>query len=117
MIRTCFDQTTGRQMIHFILAFSAKESQLIHAAESLLDTAYEICGHFAAEYQIVFGIHHSDDRWHIHFAMNPVSLVSGLRYRADKYADFDLACCVRLTPYAAGVKIVYGGDRLCVVTS
>ena len=108
MVRQIFNQTGGRQMYHFIVAFDHRESMQIRSAESLLYTAYEICEHFADEYQIVFGIHRSDYRWHIHFAMNPVSFMSGRKYRADKQADFELGCVVRQTIYVNSLQIEYG---------
>lgn len=108
MVRQLFNQTTGRQVYHFLVAFDPKESTQIRSAESLVYTAYEICEHFAAEYQIVFGIHRSDNRWHIHFAMNPVSFVTGRKYRADKQADFELGCVVRQTIYVNSLRMEYG---------
>ena len=108
MVRQIFNQPGGRQMYHFIVAFDHRESMQIRSAESLLYTAYEICEHFADEYQIVFGIHYSDFRWHIHFAMNPVSFVTGRKYRADKQADFELGCVVRQTIYVNTLQTTYG---------
>ena len=108
MVRQMSNQTGGRQMYHFIVAFDYKESTQIRSAESLLYTAYEICEHFAEQHQIVFGIHRSDYRWHIHFAMNPVSFMTGWKYRADKQADFELGCVVRGTTYVNTLWTTYG---------
>ena len=108
MLRQCFDQTTGRLIYHFILAFSPVESSRIPSMQGIIYTAYEICEYFASEYQIVFSIHYKDYRWHIHFALNPVSFVTGKKYRADKYSDRDLACVIRDSLYVSSLETHYG---------
>jgi len=94
MVRRVFDQQNGSLMYHFILAFSDVESKHISTAVELLYDAYTICDYFSSAYQIIFGIHRNDDRWHIHFAMNRVSFIDGQKYRSDKRADIDLCYTV-----------------------
>lgn len=92
LVKDLWFQNNGRQLRHFILNFSDKESSHISGPESLYVGAYQVCGYFADEYQIVFGVHYKDERWHIHFVMNNVSFVTGKRYRDTKFGDLDLRC-------------------------
>jgi len=94
MVRRVFDQQNGSLMYHFILAFSEAESKHISNAAELLFGANYICKYFASDYQIIFGIHHHNERLHVHFAMNRVSFIDGQKYRSDKRADIDLCYTV-----------------------
>ena len=94
MVRRVFDQQNGSLMYHFILAFSEAESKHHCNYAGLREDAYTICDYFSSAYQIIFGIHRNDDRWHIHFAMNRVSFIDGRKYRSDKRADIDLCYTV-----------------------
>jgi len=107
MVRRVFDQQNGSLMYHFILAFSDVESKHISTAAELLYDAYTICDYFSSAYQIIFGIHHKDDRWHIHFAMNRVSFIDGRKYRSDKRADSELYYTVRAACFVDNLQLYY----------
>ena len=92
LVKNLWFQNDGRQLRHFILSFTDQESKHISEPGNLVTGAYQVCDYFADEFQIVFGVHHSSDRRHIHFVMNNVSFVTGKRYRDSKYADLDLKC-------------------------
>ena len=107
MVRRVFDQQNGSLMYHFILAFSEAESKHISNAAELLFGANYICKYFASDYQIIFGIHRNDDRWHIHFAMNRVSFIDGRKYRSDKRADSELYYTVRAACFVDNLQLYY----------
>lgn len=90
LVKDLWNQTTGRQLRHFVLCFDSYESSDISGPEALWVGACGICEYFASEYQIVFGIHHKDYRWHIHFAMNNVSFVTGKRFPEKNTGDYAL---------------------------
>jgi len=107
MVRRVFDQQNGSLMYHFILAFSDVESKHHCNYAGLREDAYTICNYFSSAYQIIFGIHHKDDRWHIHFAMNRVSFIDGRKYRSDKRADSELYYTVRAACFVDNLQLYY----------
>ena len=92
LVKELWFQTNDRQLRHFVLCFTDKESQHIFSPEGLAYGAYRVCDYYADEYQIVFGVHQSCGRWHIHFVMNNVSFVTGKRYRDCIRNDSDFKC-------------------------
>ena len=90
LVKELWCQTIGKQLRHFILSFDEYESSDISSPASLWVGACGICEFFASEYQIVFGIHQSYGRWHIHFVMNNISFVTGKRYPEKNCNDYQL---------------------------
>ena len=80
LVKKLWLKEDGCQLLHFILAFNPWESERIKSAGELMPLAYEVCGCFADDYQIVFGIHcGKTGLWHIHFVVNSVSFATGER--------------------------------------
>lgn len=112
--RYYWGQTAGAKMYHFIVAFDWKESAKIISAGYLSTIAYEICEHFASEYQIVFAEHHKLDdylsgkkeHWHIHFVMNPVNYRTGLRYPQRRKNDIALKYAAEIAANTQ-IQLVY----------
>lgn len=77
-IKNYFNKKNGRQALHFILSFSKEEEKFIGLREAL-EIGYAVAGYFAG-WQIVFGVHTNENHLHIHFAMNTVSYVNGLKF-------------------------------------
>ncbi len=89
-----FDDRTSKNVIHFILSFS--QDEYISFIDALY-SAYDICK-LLPEYQIAFGVHINTDNLHIHFAMNPISLIDGHKY----YFSYP-----RLYSFLAGVRTIF----------
>lgn len=71
-----FYNNTKKKVIHFVIAF-AQEDYI--STEEAFNTGYEVCA-LLPEYQIKFGVHQDTDNLHIHFAMNPTSLIDGHKF-------------------------------------
>ena len=39
--------------------------------------AQKVCEVFSREYQLVYGVHHYKERWHLHIILNPVNMNTG----------------------------------------
>ena len=68
-----FCNNTKKKVIHFVIAF-AQEDYI--STEDAFSAGYEVCS-LLPEYQIMFSVHQDTDNPHIHFAMNPTSLIDG----------------------------------------
>ena len=91
LVKQLWLQTEGRQVHHFILCLTPKESKAICCAEQLLDVAYDICKFYQSEFQIIFGIHQGDsDLWHIHFIVNTVNFRTGKKLSTSNAHDIEL---------------------------
>ncbi len=77
-IKNYFNKKKGRQAMHFILSFSEQEEKFIGLREAL-EIGYAVAGYFAG-WQIVFGVHTNGEHLHIHFVLNTVSYVNGLKF-------------------------------------
>ena len=80
LVKQLWYKENGSQLLHFILAFNPWESERIKSAGELMPLAYEVCGYFAIDFQVIFGIHFGKTGlWHIHFVVNSVSFATGER--------------------------------------
>ena len=95
----------GKQAQHFWLTFADNEYITPLDAYAI---GYEVCNLFP-EYQIVFALHQDTDHLHMHWAMNPVSIVTGRKFNfgfkesfelrtqlAKILADYDCCCNLRM---------------------
>lgn len=57
-------------MFEYLLAYEAMEY------------GYQICQYFGGRFQIVFGLHTNTEHVHLHFALNTVSFVDGIKFSA-----------------------------------
>lgn len=73
----------GRRAYHCILSFGDEEAITIIEAQQI---AYQVAGFFFLPYQVLYGIHVTQEHLHIHFAVNTVSLVDGSKLNLG-YAD------------------------------
>ncbi len=96
LVKALWMKESGRQLLHFIVSFSTWESDRIKSAEELIPLAYEVCQYYAADFQIVFGIHLGrSGLWHVHFVVNSVSFTTGKRILDRNSLYFDLGCYVQ----------------------
>ncbi len=63
-----------RRAYHFIVGF---EDGTVATAEEAMEVAVRISSLLFPPYQVLFGVHVTQKHIHIHFAVNPVSLVDG----------------------------------------
>lgn len=68
-------------MRHFTVSFDGG----ISAYDAWI-LGWRIAAYYADRYQIVFGVHEDTDNIHVHFVMNTVSFVDGLKYSGG-YGD------------------------------
>lgn len=66
----------GKRVHHFVLSFADGECVTF---EEAYDIACAVADFYAPSYQIVFGAHVMQPHIHIHFAMNTVSFVNGMK--------------------------------------
>lgn len=93
LVKQYFQKTDRRLMRHFTVSFNDETS-----AYDAWILGWRIAAYYADRYQIVFGVHENTDNIHIHFVMNTVSFVDGLKYSGG-YGDL-----YNLTSYA---------DKIC----
>lgn len=77
-IKRAYYKKTGRQAKHFILSFSKEEERFIGVWEAQR-IGYMVASYFD-KWQVVFGVHTDTDNLHIHFILNTVSYVDGLKF-------------------------------------
>lgn len=75
LVKQYFQKTDKRLMRHFTVSFDDETS-----AYDAWILGWRIAAYYADRYQIVFGVHENTDNIHIHFVMNTVSFVDGLKY-------------------------------------
>lgn len=75
LVKQYFQKTDKRLMRHFTVSFDDETS-----AYDAWILGWRIAAYYADRYQIVFGVHEDTDNVHIHFVMNTVSFVDGLKY-------------------------------------
>lgn len=74
-----FGKTDGRQLLHIVVSFDKVTEGWMNpwnAYKIAYDFArIELCGQ-----QVVFGVHDNTDSLHIHFVVNSVSYVNGIKF-------------------------------------
>ena len=71
----------GKRMFHFVISFPVN----IKSQENVFIVADAIASYLGEEYQLVYGIHCDTDNYHIHFAMNSVSYVTGKKWHKENH--------------------------------
>jgi len=71
----------GKRMIHFVISFPKD----IRSEEMVFIIADAIASYLSSEYQLVYGIHVDTDNYHIHFAMNSVSYITGKKWHKENH--------------------------------
>lgn len=102
-VKEAFYKTEGRQIRHFIVAFSNSEDYDI---DEIYTLAQKIALYYANKYQIILGIHMNTENAHIHFAFNTVSYIDGKMYR-EGYGDYiKLKAYISTLLHGASVSIM-----------
>lgn len=84
--QTVYRKTEGRHMYHFVLTFSDPEKQAIGCNYSLVhQMSLEIGRYFYDQgFQNIFAVHDDPQkRVHVHFAVNSVSFLNGIKYHLN----------------------------------
>lgn len=111
IVKDTFCHNMGKQMEHFVLSFSDRESRRISLDQALI-LAYDICNFFAGR-QLIFAIHQGDEaeRLHIHFVMNTTNIHSGYKERIDFMNIYSFKAYIEAllwnTDVADSVKLVF----------
>lgn len=72
--QTLWGKDKRRRAYHFIVSF---EDGTVVTAEEAMELAVRISSLLFPSYQVLFGVRVAQEHMHIHFAVNPVSLVDG----------------------------------------
>lgn len=88
-VQSCFNNKKGKRINHFTVCFSPTEEEILQI-DDYLTIGYKIASFFPDEYQIFFALHENTDNMHIHFAMNPVSFVTGKKFHWQKKDSYML---------------------------
>ena len=76
-VQNHYGKTEDRLARHFIVSFN--DSFYIDS-ETAVRLAYKIALYYSSKYQIIFGVHEDTGHIHIHFVLNTVSFVNGLKF-------------------------------------
>lgn len=93
IVKQYWNQTRGKQLRHFVVSFTDKESSEISNADDLALGAYQVCQYYyEGGYQSVFGIHRpcNSGNWHIHFVVNNINFITGERLPESNTIDYQL---------------------------
>lgn len=98
-----FYNDTGKKVIHFVIAFA--QDDYISTTDAF-NAGYEVCS-LLPEYQIKFSVHQDTDNLHIHFAMNPISLINGHKFWFNNANLFNFISGLREIFKTYEIKIDY----------
>lgn len=79
-VQKAFGKAAKRRMYQLIVSFpeDMRNAVVIQlAADAIADMLFE-------EHQVFYGIHTSTDNWHIHYAINAVSYMTGRKWHQSK---------------------------------
>lgn len=79
-VQKALKKDNGRRVYHIVVSFpkNVREKKLIQ------NSAEDIAEMFFKRYQVYYGIHVSRENWHIHFAVNAVSYITGNKWHQNK---------------------------------
>ncbi len=102
-LSTSCAQNHGVRLRHMILSFDCNDLQYSRtdSAQMAYRLAYKIAKYYGSEYQIMYAVHENTSRIHVHFVMNTVSYMTGLKYAGTKSDLHQFLCWSRgvLEPY------------------
>ena len=78
LVKNIYGNNGDRMMRHFVISFDRQESQLLDA-DDLYRIGADLATQIGLKYQIVFGVHRNTECLHLHFGMNTVSYLNGLK--------------------------------------
>lgn len=79
-VKSLYNQTGGRQTIHFIISLSPDEAI---TAKAMFELSKCVAWYFYG-YQVVFAVHTSQSCLHTHFMVNTVSFIDGKKLECDR---------------------------------
>lgn len=80
------DKRGGRRIAHEVFLLSSEDLFLLGCNYALIyDMAFAMSSHYYQQgHQVVFAIHKDKDRVHIHFAINTINFINGLKWHDSK---------------------------------
>lgn len=103
-----YGKTKGIHLRHIILSFSPDERVTPAQAKQI---AYEIALFYANRYQIVFVVHTDSENLNVHFVMNTVSYIDGLKYEGKKKDYYDFQGHAKAVCWNYGLRLTFVSDR------
>ena len=79
LVKSYYGKEDKVQIYHFILSFGEIKDPF-----KVLEIGKEIMNKFFYGYQVVFGVHEDTDHLHIHFAVNSVSMLTGMKWHMNR---------------------------------
>lgn len=79
-VQKALKKDNGRRMYQIIVSFPKN----MREKEMIQNIAEGIAEMFFKKYQVYYGIHVSRENWHIHFAVNAVSYITGNKWHQNK---------------------------------
>ncbi len=76
-VQNFYGKTEDRLARHFIVSF---DDNYCIDSETAVRLAYRIALYYGSRHQIIFGVHEDTGNIHIHFVLNTVSFVDGLKF-------------------------------------
>jgi len=73
----------GVKLRHLIIGFDRRKVPASQP-ELALELAKDMAAYYGEEYQIIFAVHVKPDSLHVHFVMNAVNYISGLKHKGKK---------------------------------
>lgn len=70
----------GKRIIHFWISFSKSDEKQLITLEDYRYLGYTIANYFS-DHQVAFALHEDTGTYHIHFAVNPVNIKTGYKFR------------------------------------
>ena len=85
-IQKLYGKTKGRRVNHWIISFSEDITDF----KVVTQVADAVADYFFKDYQVFGGVHTSTDNLHIHFAVNTVSYIDGIKWHKSRrdFKDF-----------------------------
>lgn len=95
MVKRYFGKMFGKQVKHFIVSFENNDRYWLTPALAY-NIGVLICQYYFGRNQIVFSVHTNTDNLHIHFCVNTVSFVDGIKLHGGRESYLALyAHCVK----------------------
>ena len=103
-----FNKDYGQFLRHFILSFDSMDTESQITPEKAFQIASVICTGFFHDYQVFFSIHeNTPSHLHIHFIINSVNLLSGLKLPDKRETHQTLASFIRKNTVLSSCKVIY----------
>ena len=88
-VKRAYGKEKYRQLRHYVFSIEAWELDIIDGYDGLLGVG-RLAGATLHEYQMLFALHVNTNRPHIHIVINTTSCLTGLQFKDDRTALFQI---------------------------